>query len=193
MKQNVLRQLFMAVLLLCSVSVHAHQYEIDGIYYNILSEDDKTVEVTYYGNDMFHVTNEYHGHITIPENVQIGNVTYKVVAIHDSTFGMCEKVTGVTIPNTIKKIGVGAFGVNEAGGVDFTTVHISDLTSWCNIDFGNYGSNPLSHAECIYVNGELLTEIVIPEGVEEIKQYAFAGCPDVSSISLPKSLKKIGN
>ena len=35
--------------LLCTTGVSAHDFEVDGIYYNIMSEEDKTVEVTYQG------------------------------------------------------------------------------------------------------------------------------------------------
>ena len=38
-----------ALLLMCSTVVSAHDFEVDGIYYNILSVEDKTVEVTYKG------------------------------------------------------------------------------------------------------------------------------------------------
>ena len=45
-----LRQLFIALLLLFSVAVNAHDFEVDGIYYNITSSTNKTVEVTYKGS-----------------------------------------------------------------------------------------------------------------------------------------------
>ena len=37
-------------LLLCSETMNAHDFEVDGIYYNILSENNKTVEVTFKGD-----------------------------------------------------------------------------------------------------------------------------------------------
>ncbi len=41
--------LTLIVMLLCCLSVSAHDFEVDGIYYNITSSTDKTVEVTYIG------------------------------------------------------------------------------------------------------------------------------------------------
>ena len=38
-----------AAMLLCSIVVSAHDLEVDGIYYNITSSTDMTVEVTYRG------------------------------------------------------------------------------------------------------------------------------------------------
>ena len=45
MKHNYLRNLFTALLLLCCTTLSAHDFNVDGIYYKILSEEDKTVEV----------------------------------------------------------------------------------------------------------------------------------------------------
>ena len=190
MKHNYLKHLFTALLLLCTTVASAHDFVKDGICYNILSEEDKTVEVTYQGSYWNTVTNDYSGHVTIPETVTYGGTTYTVVAIGESAFAGCEHVTGVTIPSTIKSIGTAGFGVNEAE-TDFTSVYISDLAAWCNIDFASIASNPLSHAEYFYLNGELITNIVIPDGIEEIKNFAFYGYGDVD-ITIPNSVKKIG-
>ena len=42
--------LLLAALLFCSLAVSAHDFEVDGIYYNITSSTDLTVEVTFRGN-----------------------------------------------------------------------------------------------------------------------------------------------
>ena len=191
MKHKHFKHLFTALMLLCTNTVNAHDFKVDGIYYNILSEADKTVEVTYYGSNFNTQTNDYYGHVTIPETVTDGRTTYTVVAIGEYTFAMCEEVTGVTIPSTIKRIGTAAFGVNEAE-TDFTSVYISDLAAWCNIDFANLASNPLGSAENFYLNGNLITDIVIPDGIEEIKNFAFYGLKSDVNITIPSSVNKIG-
>ena len=50
MKHSILRKLMLIAVLLTGSHAFAHDFEVDGIYYNILSETDKTVEVTYDGN-----------------------------------------------------------------------------------------------------------------------------------------------
>ena len=59
------------VLFMCHVSTQcfAHDFEVDGIFYNILSQDDKTVAVTYYGTD--NESAQYSGHVTIPKSLHI--------------------------------------------------------------------------------------------------------------------------
>ena len=47
MKQNIFRKLMLIAVLLTGSHAFAHDFKVDGIYYNILSEEDTTVEVTY--------------------------------------------------------------------------------------------------------------------------------------------------
>ncbi len=47
-------------------------------------------------------------------------------------------------------------------------------------------------ANAFYFRSDLTT-IIIPNGITEIGDYAFAGCSKVTSISFPASLQKIGN
>ena len=47
---KTIRHLFTVLMLLCSAVAFAHDFEVGGIYYNILSKADKTVEVTYKGS-----------------------------------------------------------------------------------------------------------------------------------------------
>lgn len=70
-------------------------------------------------------------------------------------------------------------------------VYISDLAAWCAIDFGNWRSNPLSCAD-LYLNGELVTEIVIPEGVTRIGDYAFFCCDSLTKVTIPEGVTSIG-
>ena len=69
---NKIKSILLSVIgLLCSICVSAHDFEVDGIYYNITSEEDKTVEVTYPGDYHVDYSNEYSGAVTIPESVSL--------------------------------------------------------------------------------------------------------------------------
>ena len=70
-------------------------------------------------------------------------------------------------------------------------VYISDLAAWCAIDFCNSWSNPLFCAD-LYLNGERLTEIVIPEGVTRIGDYAFYSCDSLTKVTIPEGVTSIG-
>ena len=99
MKKHVL---FLFATLL-SLVASAHDFEIGGIYYNITSETDHTVEVTYSWSS-------YSGSITIPATVTYNGVNYSVTSIGVSAFDGCSGLTAITLPEGVTSIGYWAFG-----------------------------------------------------------------------------------
>ena len=106
--------------------------------------------------------------------------------IHTEAFIGCEKLESITIPNSVISIGSNAFYKCQ----DLDNVYITDIVSWCNISFKDY---PFWYADNLYLNGELVTDLVIPEGVTSISDYAFRGCSNLTSITIPNSVTSIGN
>ena len=116
-----------------------------------------------------------------------------VTSIGQYAFFGCTGLTSVTIPNSVKYICSGAFKNCNS----LTSVHIADLASWCKISFGNYNhdvneSNPLYYAHHMFLNGAEVENLVVPNGVKEIKSYAFSGCTGLTSVSIPNSVASIG-
>ena len=109
---------------------------------------------------------------------------YDVVAIGGNAFYFCYDLTSITIPSSIIRIGGGAF-TNCTG---LTTVNINDIAAWCQIEFVDYYSTPFNFAEKMYLNGELLVNLVIPDGVKEIKQYAFYKNKNIAGVVIPNSV-----
>ena len=102
----------------------------------------------------------------------------------------CSGLTSIEIPSSVTSIGYGAF----KGCTGLEEVHISDLSSWCGIHFGDEDSNPWYYAHNLYLNDELVTaELVVPDGVSEIKSYAFYGCSWLTNVTIPNSVTSIGH
>ena len=110
MKQKLFGRLAAAaaVLLLSAATASAHDFVVDGIYYNINS-DGTSVSVTYKGSSSVDYDNEYSGAVTIPASVTFSGKTYSVTSIGNAAFYDCSGLTSVVIPNSVKSIGYDAF------------------------------------------------------------------------------------
>ena len=107
---RTIKQLLMTVVvLLCSATANAHDFEVGGIYYNIISTASLKVEVTYKGNLYSTYSNEYFGIVVIPETVTYNGNTYSVTRIAASAFKNCSNLKSVAIPNSVTRIGDDAF------------------------------------------------------------------------------------
>jgi hypothetical protein len=98
-------------MLLCTFSASAHDFEVDGIYYNITDSEKLTVEVTYRGSyyDSNYDEYKYTGSVVILDSVTYNSKTYTVTSIDDHAFFNCSSLNSVTIPNSVTSIGDDAF------------------------------------------------------------------------------------
>lgn len=112
-----------------------------------------------------------------------------VTQIKENGFKGATNLKKLTIPSSITKIDKNAFALCSS----LTEIHIDSIEAWCNIEFENELSNPLKIAQNLYVNDELVTNLVIPNTVTEIKDYAFYNCDSLINITIPKSVTNIGN
>lgn len=111
-------------------------------------------------------------------------------SIGDEAFKMPDmKALGseLYMPSTIKEIGKDAFS-----NIKFSSVDISDISSWCGINFSNEYSNPLCTTGKISVNGKDVSVLTIPGDVTEVNDFSFINCANISEVALPYGLERIG-
>ena len=167
MNKNSFATLLLTLLLsMMSTNTFAYDFEIDGIYYNLIK--GKFAKVT--SGD-----NRYSGDVAIPEKVTYEGVEYPVESIGNYAFESCSGLTSVTIPNSVTNIGYSAF----RGCTGLTSITIGNSVT----TIGNY-----AFREC---SG--LTSITIPNSVTTIGGYAFYGCSNLTSITIGNSVTTIGN
>ncbi len=177
MKTNRIKTLLTAVLLSLCASVSAYDFTVDGLYYNIVSLEDLTCEITYGDKvDEYHGT--YSGDIVIPETVTYNNKTLTVVKIGEKAFSNCLGLSSVTIPQTVTYIGSEAF--EGCGAITSITIP-SSVTFIGYRVFGN----------CISLNN-----IVFEDGDKTLEWdnsdhslTIFYGCP-IDSLYLGRNLKR---
>ena len=120
-------------------------------------------------------------------SVTIGN---SVVSISNRAFEGCSSITSLTLGNSITSIGSYAFsGCDSLNAVYYT----GDIQQWCNIQFDTNSSNPLYSACNLFIDNELVTDLVIPETVTEIKPYAFYKATCLTLLTFSNSVTTIGS
>ena len=99
--------------------------------------------------------------------------------------GGMNKLTSVTIPNSVTSIGEDAFsGCTGLKKVNYT----GDVKSWVSISME---SNPIVYSKNLYLNDVLLTDLVLPDGITTISD-AFAHDTCLTSVTISNSITSIG-
>ena len=112
-----------------------------------------------------------------------------LTSIASQAFNGCTGLTSITIPENITSIGMGAF--KDCTGL--TKAEFASIEDLCSMVFEDYGANPLVNAHHLYINGEEITELVIPNSVTTIGTFAFRGCSSLTSATIPNNVTEIGD
>ena len=163
-----------------------YEYEEQTLTYSVLSEEDRTVMVVggnysygYYGNGHFSCEfydSKYNisGDLVIPKKVTDGDNTFTVVALGTGCFYNNEKITSVTLPESVNYIGDGTF--YECEGL--TSINIPDGVTQIGIS--------------TFLGCSSLTSITIPNGVTKIGMFAFEACVNLTTVNIPDGVTEIG-
>ena len=190
------RWLAVAVLFLSAASAHAYDYDFmsGGIYYDVLSEEDRTVEVT--RRDSY---SHYSGSIIIPERVLHEGKTYTVMSIGYRAFYDCDALTSVTFPASLTSIGDYAFqGCSALTSVDLSSTSltsIGDGAFWICVALTSvtFPASLMSIGDYAFSDCDALTSVTFPASLTSIEHDAFRGCDALTSVDLSStSLTSIG-
>ena len=117
----------------------------------------------------------FNGIANIVARITYKGNSYEVLEIGREAFDGCDKLTSVSIPNSVTYIGYDAF----YGCSGLTSVTIGNSVT----SIGNSAFRECSE----------LTSVTIPSSVTSIGDYAFSGCSGLTSITIPNSVTYIGD
>ncbi len=185
---------------------------LENVYYDGTIEewcnitfDSESSNPIYYATNLYFLDEngdiEYHGKkYSILPNVLV--LTDGIEKMSSYAFYNCSSLISITIPNSVTSIGESAFyNCSSLQNVYYD----GTIEEWCNITFSSYDSNPMYYATNLYLldeNGDieyhgkkysiLPNELVIPNTITSINNYAFYGCSSLTSVVLSDSLIGIG-
>ena len=202
------------VCMVCDPSVQP----TEGVVYDLSADGTYASVIAYAGTaTKIKIAEEYKG-VPVKEiyneafkNTSITSVIIpnSVTSIGNSAFCACDSLTSVVIGESVTSIGSSAFydcrslasvvigdSVTSIGDSAFSncgslsSIYITDIASWCSI---SGLSNLMNKKGNLYLNNELLTNLIIPDGVTSIGNSAFSGCSSLTSVVIGDSVTSIGN
>lgn len=211
MKKSIL---FILLAMMTGISSFArdftYTYEGQTLRYTVINETEKTVMVS----KVIPVSpqNQPSGNLIIPNIAVDRNTEYSVTEISNNAFSGCRNLTSVTIPGTVTSIGNKAFyfctmldtinipnSVVQIGDDAFLgctplkKVDFGSIESICSIKFSNKDSNPICYVQNLFVAGEKVSAVEIPDSIQSIGNYAFYGCNCIKSLTIHNSVTTIGD
>lgn len=161
--------LLMCSMLLCSVMAQAYDFEVNGMLFNVISEENSTCELTLDESTFWQTP--YSGDVIVPSTVEHNGKTYTVTGIGEDAFSNGYEITSVVMPQTITYIGEFAFyycTLLQEVVIPDSVRHIGDYA------FG----------EC-----SELQQIVIPAAVDSLGENIISKCPKLTSIVVEEGNK----
>ena len=197
MGKRLLYFVMLTALLFANLNASAADYDfkVDGIYYDILSVKDRTVEVTneYGGWSNTIYTYNSNDILTVPAKVVHEYTTYSVVAIGSYAFHN-GYLTAVILPSSVTTIKDHAFTYINLPSIELPigVTSIGDYAFENSYDLNTVGiSNSVtSIGERAFYECDDLTDIYVPGSVSYIGPLAFVNCDALTAINVDESNKE---
>lgn len=107
-----------------------------------------------------------------------------VTTVNERAFAGCANLKTVILQSGAKKYDADVFeGCNS-----LNEVRIVDLSGWCQSQFATPLANPIYFSKKLNYLGEIITDLVIPNDVNNLGQNVFYGYTPLRSITFPNNI-----
>ncbi|MBR1929716.1 MAG: leucine-rich repeat protein [Paludibacteraceae bacterium] len=104
-------------------------------------------------------------------------------------FRECKDMRYISLPASITSMSASVFSITPKLK-DYS--YAGTLQQWLAIDFLGNSGNPLYCTQGkLNIEGEYITELVIPEGCTKVKKFQFTKCKGLTSLVLPSTLAEL--
>jgi len=162
-----MKKLYFLFIACClTVDAWAYDFEVDGVYYDVLTTGEMPTAAVTVKNDE---ANSYTGVVTIPSTVSNNGIVYGVTTIGSYAFALSNGLTAVSLPASIVVIEPWAF-------VSCWSLSALELPN--SVD--SIGDGALYGCQA-------LTTLSIPAGVKKLGNYVFLGCTGLTDFVVAAS------
>ena len=120
--------------------------------------------------------------LVIPEGVE---------EIAENAFYYCSEIVSITFPSTLKKMSYSSFMYCT----NVERIEIPSIEQWVKVEVVEFAGQTPTYVFFkegnFYVNGELIVDCVIPEGVTEINTSVFGCCESIKTITFSDTVETI--
>jgi hypothetical protein len=138
--------------------------------------------------------------IVLPSRMEVGRaafsgcnklekVTLNGGELGEYAFSGCYKLAEIRI------YGVTQFGYNVFNNTNRSVdIYVKDIAVWNDCTFHSYmyGEYPLCEESEFYLNESLLTDLVVPSTIKNIRKEFFSGYSKLKSVVIPNTVTSIG-
>ena len=197
-----MRRFLFIICIVCTSTAYAYDFEVDGIFYNILEgelwdHENPVVEVTYEkkGTRKTLPTETYVDHVVIPAYVTWERTEYQVIGIGYSAFSWCD-LSSITLPEGLEYIDDAAFASSGLYGhvtLPNTLTYIGTAAfSACGLMGSIVIPNSVTYMGDMTFEGcEMLKYAVLSANQKSVPREAFARCTLLQYVVMPEGIESI--
>jgi len=169
-----------------------YDFEADGIYYNILSDQEQTCEVSYDRNYITDKNTYTYRELTIPSSVSHDGKTYTVTSIEHSAFS-ATPLQQIHLPQTITSLQGAFYGCSDLESIEIpdNVINLDAAFAYCDKLQTIHLPEKVESISGAFYHCSNLESVNIPASVQDISG-AFSGCKRLTSIELPDHITQTG-